>query len=106
MPPVALNPPSVALNPPPVALNPPFGFGFLRCFLALIENLAKHMIMVKDTTFLEIMNFLDEAERHGKKIATTFNDSLMGNAFNSGLEDRTVASEARILKRLFLKLRE
>mmetsp|Transcript_28198 Transcript_28198/g.47253 ORF Transcript_28198/g.47253 Transcript_28198/m.47253 type:complete len:668 (-) Transcript_28198:51-2054(-) len=77
-----------------------------RCFLALIENLAKHMIMVKDTTFLEIMNFLDEAERHGKKIATTFNDSLMGNAFNSGLEDRTVASEARILKRLFLKLRE
>mmetsp|Transcript_20723 Transcript_20723/g.45407 ORF Transcript_20723/g.45407 Transcript_20723/m.45407 type:complete len:659 (-) Transcript_20723:542-2518(-) len=77
-----------------------------RCFLALIENLSKHMIMVKDTTFVEMMNFLDEAERHGKKIATTFNDSLMGNAFNSGLEDRTVASEARILKRLFLKLRE
>jgi hypothetical protein len=31
-----------------------------RCFLALIENLAKHMIMLKDSSFTEIMSFLDE----------------------------------------------
>eukprot|EP00238_Polyblepharides_amylifera_P004216 CAMPEP_0196596754 /NCGR_PEP_ID=MMETSP1081-20130531/87725_1 /TAXON_ID=36882 /ORGANISM="Pyramimonas amylifera, Strain CCMP720" /LENGTH=558 /DNA_ID=CAMNT_0041921891 /DNA_START=56 /DNA_END=1732 /DNA_ORIENTATION=- len=75
-----------------------------RCFLALIENLVKHMIMVKDTTFTEIMNFLDEAERHGKKVPTSFTDSMMAN--NATLEDHTVASEARMLKTMFLKLRD
>lgn len=72
-----------------------------RCFLALIENLAKHMIMVKDTTFTEIMHFLDEAERHGKKISTTFQPD--GGAPQ---EERTVSLEARLLKKMFLKLRD
>merc|ERR1712070_442326 len=71
-----------------------------RCFLALIENLAKHMIMVKDTTFTEIMHFLDEAERHGKKISTTFQ-----NDGRPAAEERTIASEARVLKKMFLRLR-
>jgi len=76
-----------------------------RCFLGLIENLVKHMIMVKDTTFTEIMHFLDEAERHGKTIPTSFNDGTMTNG-NMIDEDRTVASEARMLKNMFIKLRD
>jgi len=69
-----------------------------RCFLALIENLAKHMIMVKDTTFTEIMHFLDEAERHGRKIATTIAEGA--------IEERNVSTEARLLKKMFIKLRD
>eukprot|EP00232_Nephroselmis_pyriformis_P023531 CAMPEP_0182867166 /NCGR_PEP_ID=MMETSP0034_2-20130328/8574_1 /TAXON_ID=156128 /ORGANISM="Nephroselmis pyriformis, Strain CCMP717" /LENGTH=659 /DNA_ID=CAMNT_0024999505 /DNA_START=4 /DNA_END=1983 /DNA_ORIENTATION=- len=69
-----------------------------RCFLALIENLSKHMIMVKDSTFTEITHFLDEAERYGKKIMTQFTDATG--------ESRTVSHEARLLKKMFMKLRD
>ena len=33
-----------------------------RCFLSLIETLAKHMIIIKDTSFSEIIDFLDAAD--------------------------------------------
>lgn len=69
-----------------------------RCFVALIENLAKHMLMIKDSCFEDIMRFLDEAERHGKEIPTAFDDGQS--------EMRTVATEARILKKMFLRLRD
>jgi hypothetical protein len=41
-----------------------------RCFLGLAETLAKHMVMLKDATFYEILNFLDAADSHGKAILT------------------------------------
>jgi tetratricopeptide repeat protein 30 len=66
--------------------------------MALIENLAKHMLMIKDSSFEDIMRFLDEAERHGKEIPTTFADGRS--------EMRTIATEARILKKMFMRLRE
>lgn len=33
-----------------------------RCFLALTEVLAKHMIILKDTSYSEILDFLDAAD--------------------------------------------
>lgn len=41
-----------------------------RCFLALIETLAKHMIILKDASISEIINFLDIADQFGKNIPT------------------------------------
>jgi len=41
---------------------------------------------------------LDEAEKYGKEISTNFGDSKS--------EAQTVASEARMLKRMFIKLRD
>ncbi len=35
--------------------------------------LSKHMIMVKDTTLSEVIDFLDLADEHGKNIPTIFN---------------------------------
>ena len=70
-----------------------------RCFLALIENLAKHMIVVKDGAFTEIMAFLGEAEKHGKDIKVSFADGTKH-------QSRTIASEARTLKKMFMKLRD
>ncbi len=36
-----------------------------RCFLALAETVAKHMLMLKDETFKEILGFLDVSRREG-----------------------------------------
>ncbi len=69
-----------------------------RCFLALIENLSKHMIALKDSSYSEIMAFLTEAEKHGKDIRVVFNEGKH--------QSRTIASEARMLKKMFLKLRD
>lgn len=69
-----------------------------RCFLSLIEYMSKHMITIKDATLNEIMHFLDEAERHGRDLPTSFS-STQGNM-------RTIASEARMLKKMFMKLRD
>lgn len=68
-----------------------------RCFLALIENIAKHMITITDASFSEILSFLEEAERHGKAIKTSFAE---------GSSENTVAGEARIIKQMFLRLRD
>ncbi|EER04999.1 hypothetical protein Pmar_PMAR026328, partial [Perkinsus marinus ATCC 50983] len=41
-----------------------------RCFLALAENMAKDMVVIRDDTYHNILNFLDRAARHGKHIET------------------------------------
>jgi len=38
--------------------------------MALIETLAKHMLVLPDSTFNELLNFLDAVELHGKKVKT------------------------------------
>uniref|UniRef100_A0A7S1G6M3 Tetratricopeptide repeat protein 30 n=1 Tax=Bicosoecida sp. CB-2014 TaxID=1486930 RepID=A0A7S1G6M3_9STRA len=73
-----------------------------RCFLGLAETLTKHMLMLKDATFYEILSFLDAADAHGKGILT-----MIGH--QEGEVDtavHNVSFEARMLKRMFLKLRE
>lgn len=81
-----------------LALGLPPRYYAKRCFLSLIENLAKHMIILKDSSFTEIMAFLHEAEKHGKDIRVSFSDGKH--------QSRTIASEARMLKKMFLKLRD
>ena len=71
-----------------------------RCFLGLIEQMAKHMIVMKDASVMEILMFLDAAEAYGKDITTVINPLDTDNMKN------TVSYEARQLKRLFLKMRE
>jgi tetratricopeptide repeat protein 30 len=69
-----------------------------RCLLALIESLAKQMLTVGDGCYAEVLAFLDEAERHGRGIPTSFADAKG--------DGRTVAIEAATLRRMFLKLRD
>eukprot|EP00455_Lapot_gusevi_P052587 TRINITY_DN8024_c0_g3_i2.p1 TRINITY_DN8024_c0_g3~~TRINITY_DN8024_c0_g3_i2.p1 ORF type:complete len:689 (+),score=158.90 TRINITY_DN8024_c0_g3_i2:116-2182(+) len=84
-----------------------------RCFLALAETLAKHMLVFKDAFFEEIMAFLTACEQHGKNVAVelTNPDANAAAAAGAGagaaavvVEKSTVADEARVLKRLFLRL--
>ena len=44
-----------------------------RCLLSLIETLAKHMIILKDSTFSEVLEFLDICDQCGKNIPAVLN---------------------------------
>ena len=54
-------------------LNTDTWFYAKRCMLSLLEILSKHMIVVKDTTISEIIDFLDLADEHGRVTPTVFN---------------------------------
>jgi len=78
-----------------------------RCFLALAENMAKHMLMLKDDSIHEIIAFLDAADQHGANIPTVIGPQ-MGPDGPVEVDKAThnVSFEARQLKKIFLKLRE
>ncbi|CAD7958369.1 unnamed protein product [Amoebophrya sp. A120] len=69
-----------------------------RCFLALGETLSKNMILLKDEAFEDILTFFDSVASAGKHI----NASL--NHLDRDDKTKTVAREARLLKKFFLKI--
>jgi len=71
-----------------------------RCFLGLANTMAKHMVTLKDTTMYEILNFFDAADQHGKKIVTVVKPD------NEDKSNCNVAHEARVLKRMYLLLKD
>ncbi|VEN63968.1 unnamed protein product [Callosobruchus maculatus] len=74
-----------------------------RCFLSLIENMTKHMIVMKDAVIQECIQFLENCELHGKTVKTSANGSFFEeNDAPDGKE--TVTYEARKLKCILLKL--
>lgn len=73
-----------------------------RCFLALAETLAKHMIMLKDTTVHEIVAFLEAADQHGQNILTV----ISSGESDADVMKHNVSYEARQLKKIFLVLRD
>lgn len=88
-----------SLEPIQKKMNTDTWFYAKRCFMALLESLSKHMIVIKDTTISEIIDFLDLADEHGKNIPTVF------NPLEEIDEKRTVSYEARELKRMYMKMR-
>eukprot|EP01059_Diplonema_ambulator_P006393 TRINITY_DN16110_c0_g1_i1.p1 TRINITY_DN16110_c0_g1~~TRINITY_DN16110_c0_g1_i1.p1 ORF type:complete len:673 (+),score=213.55 TRINITY_DN16110_c0_g1_i1:74-2092(+) len=74
-----------------------------RCFLALASTLAKHMIMLKDSTFTDILTFFDNADQHGKHIPAFISPDPSRQDHSP---KNTVRYEARLLKKLYLKLKE
>jgi tetratricopeptide repeat protein 30 len=92
-----------------------------RCFLALAENMAKHLVTLKDTSLHEVLEFLDIAELHGNKIKAFSTTATLGSrdgaarrrkqtTFSGGASaggtHNTISYEARQLKFLFIKLME
>ncbi|CAD5212330.1 unnamed protein product [Bursaphelenchus xylophilus] len=73
-----------------------------RCLLAMFEQIAKQILMVRDDILMACMAFLEHCEVHGKDISTQ-TDGLM---VQSQVTDprKTVAYEARTLKAILLKL--
>ena len=71
-----------------------------RCLLTLLETLAKHMLVLPDQSYNEMLNFLDAVEIHGKKIKTVIDPLEESNP------KKTASYEAKMMKRLVLKLRD
>lgn len=73
-----------------------------RCFMSLIENMAKQMIMLSDKVLHESIQFFDHCEAYGKDVQTVIEQPLESEPLHAG--KNTVSYEARLLKSLLLKL--
>lgn len=76
-----------------------------RCFLALIDNLAKHMMILRDAFFHEVVTFLEAAEQHGKEVQIVIPTGPHDTNIPAA-DKNNVSYEARLLKKMFLKLHE
>jgi tetratricopeptide repeat protein 30 len=79
-----------------------------RCFLALAEGMAKHLLILRDSSLEEVLEFLDRAEQHGERVPSVIGPQVEGITNDEAQDQAThnVAYEARQLKMLFLKLRD
>ncbi|CAH2238637.1 jg5383 [Pararge aegeria aegeria] len=75
-----------------------------RCFLSFLENLAKHLIVVKDNTIKECLQFLEGCETYGKRVSTVIETPFQEEDANNKAK-QTVTYEARLLRYMFFKLR-
>lgn len=66
-------------------------------------HLAKHMVLLKDSTYDEILSFFDQADQYGEKIAAFVHPDPSKQ--DTSLRN-SVRWEARQLKKLYMKLRD
>ncbi len=103
-----------SLDPIPQKLGPDTWFYSKRCFLAMAEQLSKHVITISDNLFASIFDFLDEVERNGKNLHSSADTVRVKTASLVHHEDvypsstsssKTISHEARQLKYIYMKLR-
>uniref|UniRef100_A0AAX7STA0 Tetratricopeptide repeat protein 30 n=1 Tax=Astatotilapia calliptera TaxID=8154 RepID=A0AAX7STA0_ASTCA len=73
-----------------------------RCFLSLLENMSKHMVMLRDTVVQECIQFLEHCEVYGKEVPAIIEQPLEEVRIHIG--KNTVTYEARLLKALFYEV--
>ncbi|NXY31936.1 TT30B protein, partial [Pomatorhinus ruficollis] len=73
-----------------------------RCFLSLLENMSKHMLMLRDSVIQECLQFLKQCEQYGRSIPAVIEHPLEENGMHSG--KNTVTYEARLLRALMYKI--
>ncbi|XP_077125167.1 intraflagellar transport protein 70A isoform X2 [Ranitomeya variabilis] len=73
-----------------------------RCFLSLLENMSKHMIMLQDSVIYEAIQFLEHCEIYGKTIPALIEQPLEEDKMHIG--KNTVTYEARQLKALMYEI--
>ncbi|XP_069814448.1 intraflagellar transport protein 70A [Dendropsophus ebraccatus] len=73
-----------------------------RCFLSLLENMSKHMIMLQDSVIYECIQFLEHCEIYGKNIPAIIEQPLEEEKMHIG--KNTVTYEARQLKALMYEI--
>uniref|UniRef100_A0A3Q2UKE8 Tetratricopeptide repeat protein 30 n=1 Tax=Fundulus heteroclitus TaxID=8078 RepID=A0A3Q2UKE8_FUNHE len=70
-----------------------------RCFLSLLENMSKHMVMLRYAVVQECVQFLEHCEAYGKEVPAIIEQPLEETQVHIGRN--TVTYEARQLKALF-----
>uniref|UniRef100_A0AAR2JM64 Tetratricopeptide repeat protein 30 n=1 Tax=Pygocentrus nattereri TaxID=42514 RepID=A0AAR2JM64_PYGNA len=77
-------------------------FYIKRCFLSLLENMAKHMIMLRDTVVQDCVQFLEHCELYGRDVPAIIEQPLEEERIHIG--KNTVTFEARMIKALFYEV--
>lgn len=83
-----------SLEPLDRKLGPDTWYYAKRCFVALAEVLAKHMITIKDSTFEEILSFLADCDRTGKGIVTVIAQGSANATMTPASANATMAAQA------------
>ncbi|KAM8845609.1 intraflagellar transport protein 70A isoform 2-T2 [Spinachia spinachia] len=73
-----------------------------RCFLSLLENMSKHMVMLRDAVVQECIQFLEHCEAYGREVPAIIEQPLEETRVHVG--KNTVTYEARLLKALFYEV--
>uniref|UniRef100_A0A2K5BVC4 Tetratricopeptide repeat protein 30 n=1 Tax=Aotus nancymaae TaxID=37293 RepID=A0A2K5BVC4_AOTNA len=73
-----------------------------RCFLSLLENMSKHMIVIHDSVIQECVQFLEHCELHGRNIPAVIEEPLEEKRMRVG--KNTVTYESRQLKALIYEI--
>uniref|UniRef100_M4AF89 Tetratricopeptide repeat protein 30 n=1 Tax=Xiphophorus maculatus TaxID=8083 RepID=M4AF89_XIPMA len=73
-----------------------------RCFLSLLENMSKHMVMLRDAVVNECIQFLEHCEVYGKGVPAIIEQPL--EEIHVHIGKNTVTYEARLLKALFYEV--
>jgi tetratricopeptide repeat protein 30 len=101
-----------SLEPYSAKLSTDTWFYAKRCLLSLMDGLAKHMIPFKGESWDEVLGFLKEAEKVGRSIPASFAGGAAAAGVAASLssgrgsDGATVASEARMLRALLLKMKQ
>ncbi|CAH8841709.1 unnamed protein product [Trichobilharzia szidati] len=91
-----------SLEPYQKKLGPDTWYYAKRCFLSLIENLSKHMILIRDAVLMDCIQFLEHCELYGRDIKVVIDQPIESVKIHPG--QNTVTYEARLLKALLLEL--
>uniref|UniRef100_A0A8D2AQQ7 Tetratricopeptide repeat protein 30 n=1 Tax=Sciurus vulgaris TaxID=55149 RepID=A0A8D2AQQ7_SCIVU len=73
-----------------------------RCFLSLLENMSKHMIVLRDNVIQECVQFLEHCEFYGRNIPAVIEQPLEEERMHIG--KNTVTYESRQLRALIYEI--
>ncbi|XP_004701770.1 tetratricopeptide repeat protein 30B, partial [Echinops telfairi] len=73
-----------------------------RCFLSLLENMSKHMIVFRDSVIQECVQFLEQCELYGRNIPAVIEQPLEEERLHIG--KNTVTYESRQLRALIYEI--
>lgn len=97
-----------SLEPLPAALDAPRWRAVALCLLAALDQVAKHMLVLKDALVSDLLAFLEDVEAAGKGVhvggAGGGEDAMSGGGGGAPLQ--TVWAQARALRALLMKMHD
>ncbi|EPZ31340.1 hypothetical protein O9G_000985 [Rozella allomycis CSF55] len=76
-----------------------------RCIMSLLLTLSKQMMIIKESTWHEIIDFLEAAELYGKNIVTVVDPLMQNETWDEEKEEtRFISQESRIIKKMYLEI--
>lgn len=75
-----------------------------RCFLSLLENLAKQVFVIRDAVIYDCIHFFSQCEVYGRNVKVAMEQPLDNLPIHAG--KNTVTYEARLLKSILLEIME